>query len=76
MLDEVELEDIKQDLEAMRATFPAEAGSKLTRDGRLALGAGSRALNLLWSKPLGDPQRSDLANGRHQSQAVRTGGDG
>ena len=62
-----ELEDIKRDLDAMRATFPAEPGGKLTPDGRPALGADSQSLNLLWSKPLGDPLGgTELANGRHQ----------
>lgn len=67
VLNEDELDDIKQDLQAMRATFPAQAGGKLTPDGRPALGADSQSLNLLWSKPLGDPLGGTaLANGRHQ----------
>lgn len=67
VLGTAELDDIKQDLEALRASFPAEANSKLTPDGRPALGADSQSLNLLWSKPLGDPLGgTELANGRHQ----------
>ena len=67
VLSEAELEDLKEDLEAMRATFPAEPGGKLTPDSRPALGAESKSLNLLWSKPLGDPLGgTELANGRHQ----------
>ena len=67
LLSSSELEDLKEDLEAMRATFPAEPGGKLTADHRPALGADSKSLNLLWSKPLGDPLGgTELANGRHQ----------
>lgn len=67
VISAAELDDIKQDLEAMRATFPAEPGAKLTPDGQPALGADSHSLNLLWSKPLGDPLGgTELANGRHQ----------
>ena len=67
VLDEAELDDIKRDLKAMRATFPAQPGGKLAPDGRPALGADSQSLNLLWSKPLGDPLGgTELANGRHQ----------
>jgi len=67
VLGEEELRDIQQDMEALRATFPTEPGGKLTADGRPALGADSQSLNLLWSKPLGDPLGgTELANGRHQ----------
>ncbi|RZV49467.1 MAG: phytanoyl-CoA dioxygenase [Pseudomonadales bacterium] len=62
-----ELEDIKQDLGAMRKTFPAEPNSKLTADGQPALGADCLGPNLLWAKPLGDPLGGTaLADGRHQ----------
>jgi hypothetical protein len=57
------LDDIKEDLEALRARFPAEPGGMLTADGRPALGARGNSPNLLWSKPLGG---TELANGRHQ----------
>lgn len=67
VLKDDELQDIEADLEALRATFPSEPGSALTRDGKPALGADSKALTLLWSKPLGDPLGGTaLANGRHQ----------
>ena len=66
-----ELKDIATDLEAMQARFPAEPGSALTKDGKPALGADCEALNLLWSKPLGDPLGgSDIANGRHQVKLI------
>jgi hypothetical protein len=67
VLSAAELDDIKEDLTAMRARFPAEPGGLLTADGKPALGAGSDSPNLLWSKPLGDPLGGTaLANGRHQ----------
>ena len=67
VLSDAELEDLKEDLSVMRATFPAEPGGKLTPEGLPALGADSKSLNLLWSKPLGDPLGGTaLANGRHQ----------
>lgn len=55
VLKEEELNDIKQDLEQMRETFPAEPYGKVTRDGKPALGADCQSLNLIWAKPLGDP---------------------
>ncbi|NCF19548.1 MAG: phytanoyl-CoA dioxygenase [Haliea sp.] len=67
VLKKEELEDIHADLENMRASFPAEPGASLTRDGKPALGADCKALNLLWAKPLGDPLGGTaMANGRHQ----------
>ena len=67
VLGAAELADIQQDMAALRATFPSEPEGKLTADGLPALGADSQSLNLLWSKPLGDPLGgTELANGRHQ----------
>lgn len=67
VLDSQELADIQEDMAALRATFPTEPDGKLTADGKPALGADSQSLNLLWSKPLGDPLGgTELANGRHQ----------
>jgi ectoine hydroxylase-related dioxygenase (phytanoyl-CoA dioxygenase family) len=67
VLDEAELDDIKVDLEAMRDKFPTGPESDVNHRGEKALGAGNKALNLVWSKPLGDPLGgSQLANGRHE----------
>lgn len=67
VLKEEELKDITTDFDAIRASFPAEPGSPLTKDGKPALGADCQAPNLIWSKPLGDPLGgTELANGRHQ----------
>lgn len=67
VLNEAELKDIHEDMEALRATFPSGPDSQLTADGLPALGADSQSLNLLWSKPLGDPLGGTaMANGRHQ----------
>jgi len=67
VLSEGELADIHEDMAALRATFPAKAGDALAPNGQPALGHDSQSLNLLWSKPLGDPLGgTELANGRHQ----------
>lgn len=67
VLKDDELADIKTDLAEMRAKFPVENGSKVSVSGGPALGAGCRAPNLIWSKPLGDPLGGTaIANGRHQ----------
>jgi hypothetical protein len=67
VLAEDELQDIKEDLDQIRASYPAEPNGKLTKDGKPALGADCVGPNLVWSKPLGDPLGgTELANGRHQ----------
>lgn len=71
VLGEDELADIRADLEAIRARFPSEPESALTRDGKPALGADCSALTLLWSKPLGDPLGgTEIANGRHPVKLI------
>jgi len=66
-----ELNDIKQELESMRMSFPLEPNGPLDRNGQPALGADCLAPNLIWSKPLGDPLGgSDVANGRHQIKMI------
>lgn len=67
VLGKEELADISNDLKDMRASFPTGPNSNITATGKPALGADHAGLNLLWSKPLGDPLGgTDLANGRHQ----------
>ena len=67
VLDNNELNEIKDDLENMRNRFPEKPGGKLTQSGEPALGADCKAPNLIWSKPLGDPLGgTPIANGRHQ----------
>jgi len=62
-----ELEDIRADLADMATRFPIDSSSLVTESGEPALGAGHRAPNLIWSKPLGDPLGGTaIANGRHQ----------
>lgn len=62
-----ELDDIKADLDLMRARFPTGPESQVNAAGEPALGADAKALTLVWSKPLGDPLGgTELANGRHQ----------
>ena len=67
VLSAEELEDIKADLDTMRAQFPTGPESQVNAAGDPALGADAKALTLVWSKPLGDPLGgTELANGRHQ----------
>ena len=67
VLSAEELDDIKSDLDAMRAQFPTGPESQVNAAGEPALGADAKALTLVWSKPLGDPLGgTELANGRHQ----------
>jgi len=67
VLQPEELQDIEQDLEVLKKSFPVGPGEKLAADGAPALGADCTAPTLVWSKPLGDPLGgSTLANGRHQ----------
>ena len=67
MLSAEELKDVKADLDAIRDIFPTGPDSKVNHRGEPALGAGNKALNLIWSKPLGDPLGgTKLANGRHE----------
>ena len=66
VLSAEELEDIKADLDTMRAQFPTGPESQVNAAGDPALGADAKALTLVWSKPLGDPLGgTELANGRH-----------
>jgi len=67
VLSEEELTDIKADLDAIRDDFPTDPESKVNHRGKPALGSDNKALNLIWSKPLGDPLGgTSLANGRHE----------
>ena len=62
-----ELRDIKEDLEKLRTNFPIGPESNIDVNGNPAFNAESKALTLVWSKPLGDPLGgTELANGRHQ----------
>lgn len=67
VLTSEELSDIASDLSAMRERFPTGPESRVNASGQAALGSDSKALTLVWSKPLGDPLGgTSLANGRHQ----------
>jgi ectoine hydroxylase-related dioxygenase (phytanoyl-CoA dioxygenase family) len=67
VLNNEEVEDIKEDLENLRQQFPTGPQSTLNAKGEPAMNAESKSLTLVWSKPLGDPLGgTELANGRHQ----------
>ena len=66
-LTDDEVEDIKSDIKELRSKFPTGPESTLSSNGEPAMNANSKALTLVWSKPLGDPLGgTELANGRHQ----------
>ena len=66
-LSDEEVEDIKSDIKQLRSKFPTGPESNVNSDGEPAMNADSKALTLVWSKPLGDPLGgTELANGRHQ----------
>tara|TARA_X000001036_G_C20624440_1_gene784500 strand:- start:311 stop:1480 length:1170 start_codon:yes stop_codon:yes gene_type:complete len=67
VLNKDELEDIKSDLNRLSAKFPTGPESLVNSKGEPAMNANSKALTIVWSKPLGDPLGgTQLANGRHQ----------
>ena len=67
VLNKDELEDIKSDLNRLSAKFPTGPESLVDSTGEPAMNANSKALTIVWSKPLGDPLGgTQLANGRHQ----------
>ena len=67
VLNKYELEDIKSDLNRLSAKFPTGPESLVNSKGEPAMNANSKALTIVWSKPLGDPLGgTQLANGRHQ----------
>lgn len=66
-LSDVEVDDLKSDLDRMRTHFPVHMGADIDAMGRPALGTQNKAMTLQWAKPLSDPLGgTDLANGRHQ----------
>ncbi len=67
VINERELNDIEKDLDSLRSSFPTGPESLVDSRGNPAMNAKSKALTIVWSKPLGDPfGGTELANGRHQ----------
>jgi ectoine hydroxylase-related dioxygenase (phytanoyl-CoA dioxygenase family) len=67
VINDEELKDIEEDLKHLRTQFPTGPESLTNAKGEPAMNADSKALTLVWSKPLGDPLGgTELANGRHQ----------
>ena len=67
VINESELNDIEKDLDSLRSRFPIGPESLVDSRGNPAMNAKSKALTIVWSKPLGDPLGgTELANGRHQ----------
>ena len=67
VIDEAELNDIEKDLDSLRSNFPTGPETSVDSSGNPAMNSTSKALTIVWSKPLGDPLGgTELANGRHQ----------
>lgn len=67
VLENQELVDIEEDIQALRTRFPQHPESKVDAHGRPAIGVDCEGPGLLWAKPLSDPLGgTDIANGRHQ----------
>ena len=67
VIDEQEMADIRDDMEALRERFPVRPDAKHDQHGRPAIGVDCKGPGLRWSKPLSDPLGGTQAsNGRHQ----------
>lgn len=67
VISDEEMAHINADMNEVRARLPISPESQLDSRGDAALGVGSKAPALIWSKPLSDPLGgTELANGRHQ----------
>ena len=76
VLAEEELEDIREEMNALNDRFPVDPGSTLDKHGRRAISADNKTHPLVWSKPLGDPLGgSSLASGRHQVKLIEPEAD-
>jgi hypothetical protein len=66
LLHEDELADIERDVAEMLARAPISKDANVDSQGRPALGADCKALNISWVKPLSDPiGGTSFAHGRH-----------
>lgn len=67
VIDEGEMADIHEDMQALRERFPVAPDAQLDALGRPAIGVDCKGAGLRWSKPLSDPLGGTKAsNGRHQ----------
>ena len=63
VIDNAELNDIEKDLDSLRSNFPTGPESSVDSSGNPAMNSTSKALTIVWSKPLGDPLGgTELAN--------------
>ena len=54
-------------MDSLRSNFPSGPESSVDLSGNPSMNSISKALTIVWSKPLGDPLGgTELANGRHQ----------
>jgi hypothetical protein len=67
VISDVELNDIRSDLDKIRDNFPIYMGADKDKHGRPALGSKNKSMTLQWARPLSDPLGgTQISNGRHQ----------
>ena len=67
VISDVELNDIRSDLNKIRDNFPIYMGADKDKHGRPALGSKNKSMTLQWARPLSDPLGgTQISNGRHQ----------
>ena len=69
VLEEQELKEIEADVAAMLERSPVSKDAEVDKYGNPALGAGLKARNISWVRPLSDPLGgTDASYGRHEAK--------
>jgi hypothetical protein len=69
VLEEQELKEIEADVAAMLERSPVSKDAEVDKNGNPALGAGLKARNISWVRPLSDPLGgTDASYGRHEAK--------
>ena len=69
VLEEQELKEIEADVAAMLERSPVTKDAEVDKNGNPALGAGLKARNISWVRPLSDPLGgTDASYGRHEAK--------
>ena len=69
VLEEQELKEIEADVAVMLERSPVSKDAEVDKNGNPALGAGLKARNISWVRPLSDPLGgTDASYGRHEAK--------
>ena len=69
VLEQQELKEIEADVAAMLERSPVSKDAEVDKNGNPALGAGLKARNISWVRPLSDPLGgTDASYGRHEAK--------